>query len=257
MAAAAQARALAECGAGCSVVLTFGRCAAYAADQDADSTAGWAEAYASASAAQEAALAECRSRGGGSGCIVRAWGCNGPVVEEGLNLDRAARRRIRAGFRSNTVVFCVSRTLDQVLFLRPTTSWRGAGGVVCGSGAGLTRDRPAARGGPLSARIRGRRRRSRQHLAAIRVLCELAGHPPGAAGDSGRGCAGTEARSDQRGDAGADAGRDALSGIEARPPVCLRYRALLSVMVSNGASLGNASSAIQGRFLQIASQIQW
>ena len=97
MAAAAQARALAECGAGCSVVLTFGRCAAYAADQDADSTAGWAEAYASASAAQEAALAECRSRGGGSGCIVRAWGCNGPVVEEGLNLDRAARRRIQQG----------------------------------------------------------------------------------------------------------------------------------------------------------------
>ena len=46
-AAAAQARALDECGPECSVVLTFGRCAAYAADQDADSTAvGWAEAYA-------------------------------------------------------------------------------------------------------------------------------------------------------------------------------------------------------------------
>ena len=54
-AAAAQARALDECGPECSVVLTFGRCAAYAADQDAGSTAvGWAEAYASASAAQEA-----------------------------------------------------------------------------------------------------------------------------------------------------------------------------------------------------------
>ena len=38
-ASAAQERALGECGAGCSVVLTFGRCAAYAADQDADSTA--------------------------------------------------------------------------------------------------------------------------------------------------------------------------------------------------------------------------
>ena len=78
--------------------LTFGRCAAYAADQDADSTAvGWAEAYASASVAQAAALSECRSRGGGSGCIVRAWGCNGPVVEEGLSLDLAARRQIQQG----------------------------------------------------------------------------------------------------------------------------------------------------------------
>ena len=97
-ASAARARALGECGTGCSVVLTFGRCAAYAADQDADSTAvGWAEAYASASAAQAAALSECRSRGGGSGCIVRAWGCNGPVVEEGLNLDLAARRQIQQG----------------------------------------------------------------------------------------------------------------------------------------------------------------
>ena len=97
-AAAARARALGECGSGCSVVLTFGRCAAYAADQDADSTAvGWAEAHASGSAAQQAALAECRSRGGGSGCVVRAWGCNGPVVEEGLSLDLAARRRIQQG----------------------------------------------------------------------------------------------------------------------------------------------------------------
>ena len=97
-AAAAQARALRECGSGCSVVLTFGRCAAYAADQDAGSTAvGWAEADASAYAARQAALSECRSRGGGSGCIVRAWGCNSPVVEEGLNLDLAARRQIQQG----------------------------------------------------------------------------------------------------------------------------------------------------------------
>ena len=95
---AAPAAALRECGAGCTVVLTFDRCGAYAADQDADSTAvGWAEAYSSASTAQQAALAECGSRGGGSGCIVRAWGCNGPVVEEGLNLDRAARRQIQQG----------------------------------------------------------------------------------------------------------------------------------------------------------------
>ena len=94
--AAAREAALRECGSACSVVLTFGRCGAYAADQNADSTAvGWAEAYASAADARERALAECRSRGGGSGCIVRAWGCNGPVVEEGLGLDRAARLQLQ------------------------------------------------------------------------------------------------------------------------------------------------------------------
>ena len=94
-AAAAWAAALRECDAGCSVVLTFERCAAYAADQDADSTAvGWAQSYASADGARQAALAECSSRGG-SGCVVRVWGCNGPVVEEGLGLDRAARRQIQ------------------------------------------------------------------------------------------------------------------------------------------------------------------
>ena len=97
-AAAAREAALRECGAGCSVVLTFGRCGAYAADQDADSTAvGWAEAYASGAEARERALSVCRSRGGGSGCIVRAWGCNGPVVEEALNLARPARRQIQQG----------------------------------------------------------------------------------------------------------------------------------------------------------------
>ena len=96
----AQAAALRECGAGCSVVLTFARCAAYAADQAADSTAvGWAESYSSPSA-QQAALGECSSRGTGAGCIVRVWGCNGPVVEDGLGLDRAARRRIQLGLRS-------------------------------------------------------------------------------------------------------------------------------------------------------------
>ena len=100
-AAAAQGRALQECGAGCSVVLTFGRCAAYAADQDAGSTAvGWAEAYASGADARQRALSECRSRGGGSGCIVRVWGCNGPVVEEALGLNRATRRQIQLGLRA-------------------------------------------------------------------------------------------------------------------------------------------------------------
>ena len=76
--------------------LTFERCAAYAADQDADSSAlGWAESYSSATAAQQAAVGECSSRGGGSGCIVRVWGCNGPVVEEGLGLGPAARREVQ------------------------------------------------------------------------------------------------------------------------------------------------------------------
>ena len=101
-AAAAQGMALQECGPGCSVVLTFGRCAAYAADQDADSTAvGWAESYDSATGArQAAALAECRSRGSGTGCMVRVWGCNGPVVEEELSLNRATRRQVQLGLRS-------------------------------------------------------------------------------------------------------------------------------------------------------------
>ena len=98
-AAAAQSAALRECGTGCSLVLTFGRCGAYAADQEADSTAvGWAESHASANDARQAALAECRS-GGRSGCAVRVWGCNGQVVEAALGLDRAARRRIQEGLR--------------------------------------------------------------------------------------------------------------------------------------------------------------
>ena len=92
-AGAARARALSECGGGCRVVLTFNRCAAYAADQDAGSTAvGWAESFASSSSAQQAALSECSSRGG-TGCLVRVWGCNGPVVEGGVGLDRAHASR--------------------------------------------------------------------------------------------------------------------------------------------------------------------
>ena len=96
-ASAARSAALGECGPGCSVVLTFARCAAYAADQAAASTAvGWAESYGSAAGARGAALSACGTRGG-SGCIVRVWGCNGPVVEEGLGLDRSARREIQEG----------------------------------------------------------------------------------------------------------------------------------------------------------------
>ena len=92
-------RALSECGPGCSVVLTFERCAAYAADQDAGSTVdGWAESYDSASGARQRALAECSTRG--SGCTVRVWGCNGQVVEESLGLDRAARRQVQEGLEA-------------------------------------------------------------------------------------------------------------------------------------------------------------
>ena len=95
-ASAARSAALGECGPGCSVVLTFERCAAYAADQDANSTAvGWAESDGSVEAASGAALSAC-----GSGCIVRVWGCNGPVVEEGLGLDRSARREIQEGLEA-------------------------------------------------------------------------------------------------------------------------------------------------------------
>ena len=98
--AAPRAAALRDCGPACSVVLTFSRRRAYAADQDADSTAvGWAESCDSAVGAREAALSECGSRGG-SGCTVRVWGCNGPVIEEGLGLNQAARRQIQQGLRA-------------------------------------------------------------------------------------------------------------------------------------------------------------
>ena len=99
-AASARAAASRECGPGCSVVLTFPRCGAYAADHDADSTAvGWAESFAPADGARRAALEECGSRGG-SGCVVRVRGCNGHVVEEGLGLDRALRREIQQGLQA-------------------------------------------------------------------------------------------------------------------------------------------------------------
>ena len=96
----AREAALRECGAGCAVVLTFARCGAYATDQDdAGTSHGWGESHDTADGARRRALAECGSRGG-SNCIVRASGCNGPVVEEALGLDRAARRRIQVGLRN-------------------------------------------------------------------------------------------------------------------------------------------------------------
>ena len=53
----------------------------------------------SADGARQAALAACASRGG-AGCVVRVWGCNGQVIEEGLNLDRAARQQIQQALRA-------------------------------------------------------------------------------------------------------------------------------------------------------------
>ena len=68
--------------------------------QDADSTAtGWAESFDSAAGARQAALSECGSRGG-SGCTVQVWGCNGPVVEEGLGPNQAARRQVQHDLRA-------------------------------------------------------------------------------------------------------------------------------------------------------------
>ena len=102
-AAAAGTRALSECGSGCSVVLTFGRCAAYAADQDADSTAvGWAESFASADGARQAALGECGSRGG-TGCIVRVWGATATWWRTGWvsTVRRAVRFRRACGRRGS------------------------------------------------------------------------------------------------------------------------------------------------------------
>lgn len=77
--AAADQRALSECGYGCSIVMRFSNtCAAYAADQARGSTAyGWSYGSSSSSAVQNRALRECRSRGGArSNCIVRVWGCD-------------------------------------------------------------------------------------------------------------------------------------------------------------------------------------
>ena len=74
----ADRRALNACGSGCSIVMRFSNtCAAYAADQQHDSTAyGWAWGSRSASTVQNQARQECRSRGGTqSSCVVRVWGC--------------------------------------------------------------------------------------------------------------------------------------------------------------------------------------
>ena len=77
-AAAAQERALRECGSGCSVVLTFDRCGAFAADQDADAK---------------------RVDGRDRPCVVNAFRAErGPLATSRLrtvSTDRREPRRIR------------------------------------------------------------------------------------------------------------------------------------------------------------------
>ena len=81
--AAAWEAALSECGAGCSVVLTFARCGAYAADQDADkgTAVGWAESYASADGG---------SAGGAVGVPFARWRFG--LHRASVGLQRAGRR---------------------------------------------------------------------------------------------------------------------------------------------------------------------
>ncbi|MDD9985363.1 MAG: DUF4189 domain-containing protein [Spirochaetaceae bacterium] len=100
----AEREALAECGAGCRIVVTFEEgCAAYAVDRSPGrSVAAWASDFESRIEATEAALAEC-ARQGGTDCIVRVWACEdgtggavsgsatgGPVP--GADDDQAGRR---------------------------------------------------------------------------------------------------------------------------------------------------------------------
>ena len=74
--AAADRRALSECGDKCHVVMRFsGECAAFAADQAPGSTAhGWANGFEGGAGARDRALYECRRKGGTS-CVVHSWGC--------------------------------------------------------------------------------------------------------------------------------------------------------------------------------------
>lgn len=67
--------ALQECGSNCTVVLQFwDGCGAYAADQDSGSTVyGWAVGR-TQSEAENKAITECTSQGGGT-CVVKVWSC--------------------------------------------------------------------------------------------------------------------------------------------------------------------------------------
>lgn len=72
----ADARALKECGYGCTVVKNFATgCGAYAADQAPGGTAyGWGTAP-TEQEAKNIALSYCRQYGG-TNCIIRVWSCN-------------------------------------------------------------------------------------------------------------------------------------------------------------------------------------
>lgn len=72
---AAKRNALAECGAGCTWVVSFrNSCAAYAQDGNTGAW-GWSEGQ-TRGEAERAAIGECRSAGGGSACRIRVWGCD-------------------------------------------------------------------------------------------------------------------------------------------------------------------------------------
>jgi Caspase domain/Domain of unknown function (DUF4189) len=78
----ARARAAKECGADCTVVLTFqNTCAAFAADQSRDNGAtGWGHAP-TKEEAQSAALNFC-SKYGGKSCLVRVWACESLIAKD-------------------------------------------------------------------------------------------------------------------------------------------------------------------------------
>ena len=202
--AAAQAAALRECGPRCSVKLTFERCGAYAADQDADSTAvGWAESYDSAAGAWQAALAACRSRGG-SGCTVRVWGCNGQVVEERLRLDRATQRQIQQGLRAEGFDPGGAAGLFGARTRAAIRGWqaaRGARPTGYLDGAAAAALRSAAASGPVAAAVAPPASPAGTPAAGTRV--GGAGSPTAGAGVSGSRRAGVAAPVVE---AGADAG---------------------------------------------------
>ncbi|MFN3571072.1 MAG: DUF4189 domain-containing protein [Polaromonas sp.] len=96
----ADARAMRECGADCSVVMRFrAECAAYAADQARGSNAyGWGTG-ATSGAVQQRALSECRAKGGSS-CKVRAWGCDAAASSSAQ--DAPSRDNNNANSSSNS-----------------------------------------------------------------------------------------------------------------------------------------------------------
>ncbi|MBO0759425.1 MAG: caspase family protein [Bradyrhizobiaceae bacterium] len=79
----ARARALKECGAACTVVVTFqNTCAAFAADQShANGATGWGYAP-TKEQAQNTAISFCRKYGGTS-CLVRVWACESFIGKDG------------------------------------------------------------------------------------------------------------------------------------------------------------------------------